>query len=178
MTKKEVVTHERILQDYNNKMRSFLKPVITLFVVILCLSIPAVYASFSNFNFSSFLLIGEIALLAFLCIAALVKEIKEYQNIENGCFSVVTDELIRKQEQERYYTRFLSTFSKSAKLEFYAYGTYTPDANYTSHTSDRFAVSDVDNYFTSSVGDKFFLVINKKSHILLVYNTKLFEYHE
>lgn len=124
---------------------------------------------------------GDIVIVLWIgaCIVGIIGYYKCYQDIEQGRFYVVTDELIGKEEGESYRgVPFLWAFSKAAKLEFYAYGAFFPISDNTSHSSDRFAVSDEDNYICSSVGDTFFLVINKKGKILFAYNTKTFEYHE
>ena len=112
------------------------------------------------------------------CIVGIIGYYRRCQDIEQGRFYVITDELIGKQEPESYRgILYLNAFSKPAKLNFYAYGSFTIASHHTANNPDPYAVSDTDNYFSSSIGDKFLLVINKKSNILLVYNTKQFEYH-
>ncbi len=111
-----------------------------------------------------------------VCVAGLIGHNKCYQNLKQGDFYVVTDELIGKQEPETYPVRYFNTFNKSAELKFKTYGSYTITSNHTADNPDPYAVSDTDNYFSSYVGDEFLLVINRKSQVLLVYNKKLFEY--
>lgn len=178
---KDVLTQERFLWDYKNKIRSTIKPVIGLLIFLLCVLVLLLFLSIRvgdcRFDLDTIWPLLILVVWICFCVAALILSYKDYQSIKQGSFHVVTDELIGKSEQETYHARYLRAFSKTAKLKFHAYGTYFPNLSYDSDSSDRYAVSDTDNYFSSSVGDTFLLVINKKSHILLVYNTKLFEFH-
>jgi len=180
---KEVLTHERILQDYKDAFRSSYKPIVGFLIILICilalliLSTIRLYGSGIPF-FLVILFDIMIVFFVWVCLGALISNYKNCQNIKSGQFYVVTDELIGKQEPESYPGTRLNAFAKSAELKFYAYGSFTMVSNHTSSNPDPYAVSDVDNYYSSSVGDKFLLVINKKSHILLAYNTKWFEYHE
>ena len=178
---KEVLTKERILQDYKDNRRSTFKGAIRLLIILICVSIPLVYLTISilehGFDFYSVWVVIIVAMYIGVCVVGLIFYYKDYQNVKQGRFYVVTDELIGKQEPETYPVRYLNTFNKSAELKFKTYGSYTVISNHTSSNPDPYAVSDVDNYITSTVGDEFLLVINRKSQVLLAYNTKLFEYH-
>ena len=147
-------------------------------MALLILATARIYGA--GFIFYSVVLFDAmIAFFVYLCAATLISDHKKCQDIRLGHFHVVTDELIGKQEPESYPgIRFLNTFAKSAKLEFKTYNSFFIVSNHTSSDPNPYAVSDADNYFSSSVGDKFLLVITRKSQVLLVYNTKLFEYHE
>lgn len=179
---KEVLTHERILQDYVEIGRRHIKKLIFPLIFLVCISVLVVWLNiriiveegivFRIVLYSLLLLVGD-----FIFGAAIVTKYKSYQDIKNKRYYVVTDEVSGKQEEEIYYLRFLRAYSKPAEIKFRTYGGYFPDVTHTSASSDRFDVSDADNFFSAFNGDKFLLVIDKKSHILLVYNAKLFEYH-
>ena len=179
---KEVLTKEIMLQDYKDKLRNSHGPVIGFLIFLICILALLILATTKLYGmwivFWGVVLFDAMsAFFVYLCAAALISDYKKCQDIELGRFYVVTDELIGKQEPETYPVRYLNTFNKSAELKFKTYGSYTVISNHTSSNPDPYAVSDVDNYFTSTVGDEFLLVINRKSQVLLAYNTKLFEYH-
>lgn len=180
---KEVLTREKILCDYKGKIRSSLKPVIGFLICMTCILVLLILATIELYGaglvfYLVVLFDAMIAFFVYLCIATLISNYKDCQNIKQGHFYVVTDELIGKQEPESYPgVRFLNAFSKSAELKFQSYGSFTITSHHTSDNPDPYAVSDADNYFTSSIGDTFLLVITRKSQVLLVYNTKLFEHH-
>jgi len=180
---KEVLTHERILEDYEIKLSSTRRvaisnSIISLFALIVSVFLFIVVLE-ETFHLLLLLAICGIAYLNYLCVASLVKRNKSHQDIKNCQYRIVTDKLINKQERESYpATSFFMYFSKAAKLEFYAYGAFYPISDNTSHSSDRFVVSDEDNFISSSVGDTFLLIINQKQKVLLVYNTKVFDYNE
>ena len=178
---KEVLTHERFLCDYKARSQKNLKTLMGLLIVLLCLSVLMLIATIhiiaeEGFVFREIL----VALLAFamdfVFIAVIIHNYKGYQDIKEKRYYVVTDEVVGKQEPERYHGRFFRTYSEPAKIEFRAYGAYFPNMKDTVDSSDQFAVSDVDNFYTASTGGEFLLVINKKSNILLIYNTKFFTY--
>ena len=178
---KEVLTHERILQDFKDNSRGTLKVTIRLLIILICVFTLTVYLTIrileDGFDFYVIWVDLVIALWIGVGILGIIGYFRRRQDIEQGNYYVVTDELVAKQEPESYPGTRLNAFAKSAKLKFYAYGSLTMVSNHTSYNPDLYAVSDVDNYYSSSVGDKFLLVINKKSHILLAYNTKWFEFH-
>ena len=180
---KAVLTREKILCDFKEKMQSSLKAVIGFLIGLTCILVLLIVATSELYGaglvfYLVVLFDAMIAFYVYICSAVLISNYKDYQNIKQGHFYVVTDELIGKQEPESYSgVRFLNTFAKSAELNFRSYGSFTITSHHTSDNPDPYVVSDVDNYFTSSVGDTFLLVITRKSQVLLVYNTKLFEYH-
>ena len=178
---KEVLTQERFLCDYKARMQKNLKTLIGPLIVLLCVSIPMIIALIhliAEVGFAFFVILYIVILFGsyFIFIAAIIDNYKGYQDIKEKRYYVVTDEVVGKQEAERYHGRFFRTFSEPAKIDFRAYGAYFPNMKYTVDSSDQFAVSDVDNFYAASTGDEFWLVINKKSHILLIYNTKFFTY--
>lgn len=180
---KQVLTHERILQDFKDNSRGTLKVIVRLLIILICVFTLTVYLTIrileDGFDFYVILVDLVIALWIGVGILGIIGYFRRRQDIEQGNFYVVTDELVAKQEPESYRSvPFLWVFSKTAKLKFYAYGSISMISDHTASNPDPYAVSDTDNYFSSSVGDKFLLVVTKKSHLLLAYNTKWFEYHE
>ena len=178
---KEVLTHERFLRDYKTRMRKNLKSLTPFVIVLLCVSIPMIIALIHlieeiGFIFSVILYIVILFGYYFIIINAIISYYNGYQAIKSKRYYVVTDEVVGKQEPERYRGRFFRTYSEPAKIEFRAYGAYFPNMKDTVDSSDQFVVSDVDNFYAASTGGEFLLVINKKSHILLIYNTKFFTY--
>ena len=178
---KEVLTHERFLCDYKTRTQKYLKRQIGPLIVLLCVSVLmtiAIIHLIAEIGVN-FLVISYIVVMVgmnFIVIDAMIGCYNGYQAIKSKSYYVVTDEVIGKQEAERYHGRFFRTYSKPAKIEFRAYGAYFPNMKDTVDSSDQFVVSDVDNFYAASTGDEFLLVINKKSHILLIYNTKFFTY--
>ena len=178
---KEILTHERVLLDYKARIQKSRKTLIGLLIFLLCVSVVVIVGSIriiaeAGFVFRVIWYDLTIFVGDFICIAAIIDSNKNYQDIKNKRYYVVTDEVSGKQEEERYYG-CMRAFSKAAEIRFRTYGAYCLNMSHNSDSSDRFAVSDVDNFFTAFNGDEFLLVINKKSHILLAYNAKLFEYH-
>lgn len=43
-------------------------------------------------------------------------------------------------------------------------------------STDQFSISDTDSFICATVGDMFYLVINRKQEILLAYSAKCFDY--
>ena len=178
---KEVLTHERFLCDYKARSQKNLKTLMGPLIVLLCLSVLMFIVTIHliaevGFVFRVIWLALAAFAMDFICIAAIIDNYKGYQDIKEKRYYVVTDEVIGKQEPERYHGRFFRTYSQPAKIEFRAYGAYFPNMKDTVDSSDQFVVSDVDNFYAASTGGEFLLVINKKSHILLIYNTKFFTY--
>lgn len=178
---KEVLSHERFLCDYKTRIQKNLKSLIPLLIVLLCVSILMIIALIhlvAEIGFAFFVILYIVVLVGanFVFIDAMICCYNGYQAIKSKRYYVVTDEVIGKQEAERYHGRFFRTYSIPAKIEFRAYGEYFPNMKYTGDSSDQFAVSDVDNFYGAFIGEEFLLVINKKSKILLIYNTKFFTY--
>ncbi len=178
---KEVLTHERFLRDYKTRMRKNLKSLIPLLIVLLCVSILMIIALIhliAEIGFTFFVILYIVILFGyyFIIITAIISYYNGYHAIKSKRYYVVSDEVVGKQEAERYHGRFFRTYSTPAKIEFRAYGEYFPNMKDTVDSSAQFAVSDVDNFYGAFTGEEFLLVINKKLEILLIYNTKFFTY--
>lgn len=93
-------------------------------------------------GFSFYIIWVDLVIVLWIgvCVAGLIGHNKCYQNLKQGNFYVVTDELIGKEEPETYPgIGFLNIFSKPAELKFYAYGSFTIASNHTSNDPDLYA---------------------------------------
>lgn len=104
---KQVLTQDRILQDYKDAFRSSYKPIVGFLVILICilalliLSTIRLYGSGIPF-FLVILFDIMIVFFVWVCLGALISNYKNFQDIKSGQFYVVTDDLIGKQEPESY----------------------------------------------------------------------------
>lgn len=179
---KDILTTEIIKSDYKKEFRSSIKIVIILSIVFVLLSLLIIYL-FSHLKntllFLEILMLSPAMVFAFICLAVIFDSYKDYITINREQFKIVTDEIIGYQEKETYISSpFLSSFSHPYILEFKSYGNYWIPARENYTKSRNYSLTDKDVFNYTTVGDTFYLVIIKKRKILLVYNTKLFEFKE
>ena len=177
---KDIITKERIKQDYQKQFFGSTKVVIVM-PIILILLIALIVFLFSLLEFNAMLLAMEILFLfpavfvCYLCIATLIEANKDLDTIKKDSFRIETDILIGSEEKATYITSaFAASFNHPYILEFKSFGKYcVPKENYSA--SKIYDMSDKGVFNYSNVGDTFYLILDAKDRILSVYNTKMFE---
>ena len=125
------------------------------------------------------LFVVTLLFVAALYIASFTEFRKDHRTIENDEFEVISDRLIDTEEKRvGSPVRLRVRVGQPYVLEFSSYGSYCiPDGeNY--HSSEHYPMSDQGVFYNASIGDTFYLVIDKNRHILLAYSTKFFEFQE
>ena len=179
---KDILTREKIKQDYNHNSFRDTIPLIIIPTVLLLPIVGLIVAimSFEKNNdmigyllvcFLGLFLILLLLLVATLCIASFIKARKNYRTIENDEFEVISDRLIDT-EEKRVGSR--SRLGEPYALEFSSYGNYAIPSGENYHSSENYSMSDQGVFYNAKVGDTFYLVVDKNQRILLAYNTKFF----
>lgn len=178
---KDILTREKIKQDYKSISRKGVLPLILGSISLIALLALFVYlfSRLGRFNsFREILIIPVIILLISILISIIYDTYKKYKLLQNNKFYITTDKLVACEEKQTFGgSAFISSFSKPYILHFHSYGKYCiPEyKNYSS--SEMFSMNDVGVFNYSNKGDTFYLVIcNNK--IVLAYNTKLFEFKD
>jgi hypothetical protein len=172
---KDILTIEKIKFDYK---KGFFAQTVVPLVIILVLS-PIFYGIVYEYLHGEknilytilFLFFGfTLALLIFVLLAACFEAIKDYYRIPKGNFTIVIEELVEKKSEivRQYNNSRPHTLVFSSNREYYI----TKADNYPSSKNYRMYKDSVSN--SSNIGDKFYLVQNKKNEIILAYNTKFF----
>lgn len=179
--KKDILTIQKIKSDYRKLFYSSIKTVI-LMPIILVLLITLIIYLFSCLQNKNLFLLLEILIISppifmcYICLATIFETYKDYNTIKKDLFKIVTDTLISSEEKATYIgSAFAASFSRPYTLNFASYGQYCilNGENYSS--SELYTMNDKGVFNYSTVGDIFYLILDNKNRILLVYNTKLFE---
>ena len=179
--KKDILTIQKIKSDYRKLFYSSIKTVI-LMPIILVLLITLIIYLFSCLENKNLFLLLEILIISppifmsYICLATIFETYKDYNTIKKDLFKIVTDTLISSEEKATYIgSAFAASFSRPYTLNFASYGQYCilNGENYSS--SELYTMNDKGVFNYSTVGDIFYLILDNKNRILLVYNTKLFE---
>ena len=99
--------------------------------------------------------------------------IKDYLTVRKKNFTVVKEKLVEKESEirGRYHSQPNTLIFKTYGQHFLTeYWHYSFSAQYTMFDAELFRMSDI--------GDEFYLIVDKKNKVLLVYNTKYFELTE
>ena len=168
--KKDILTKERIKQDYQKQFFGSIKVVIVM-PIILILLIALIVFLFSLLEFKTLFLVMEILVLfpavfgCYLCISTLIEAYKDLNIFKKDSFRIEADTLIGIEEKFLRHPYI---------LEFKSFGKYcVPKENYSA--SKIYDMSDKGVFNYSNVGDTFYLILDAKDRILSVYNTKMFE---
>ena len=182
--KKDIITKERIKQDYQKQFSSSIRMVIVI-PIILILLIALIVFLFSLLEFNAMFLTLEIIVLlpavfgCYICVASLIDAYKDLDTVKSESFRIVTDTLIGIDEKAVYAGSafFATLFNHPYTLIFDSFGKYfIHGENYSS--SELYAMNDKGVYTHAIVGDTYYLVIGSKNKVLAVYNTKMFELAE
>lgn len=176
--KKDILTREKIKQDYKSISRKGVLPLILGSISLITLLALLIYLFLLLGYFNSFreiFMTLAIILLLYILISIIYDTCKKQKLMQNNKFYITTDKLVACEEKRTFGGgAFISSFSKPHILYFQSYGKYCiPEyKNYSS--SKMFSMNDSGVFNYSNKGDTFYLVIcNNK--VVLAYNTKLFE---
>jgi hypothetical protein len=106
----------------------------------------------------------------YIVIAGYTFAIRDYLTVRKKNFTVVKEKLVEKEAEihRRYHSRpntlIFKNYDKHFLTEYWHYS-----------FSAQYKMFDTELFRTSDIGDEFYLIVNKKNKILLVYNTKYFE---
>ena len=173
---KDIITTENVISDYKFVFLKQLKLSILTLIVALPISFLIIYF-FTRLSLGYKIFLGFILLLLlpllFSAIAALFRECKTLKKIKNGNFKIVTD--ILNQKEEITIARGNDTIRI---LSFNTYKNYDLPKYLPLPSAQKFNFNEKELFDTSKIEDKFYLVINNKNKILLIYHTKFFEFQE
>lgn len=182
---KDILTKEKILLDYKAIFKRDLKFSLPMLTIIFIFLYFFTYLSLIS-QVSSELFFGTVFILFILmlifCGFYYYPEFRKLDILKNEKFRITTDKLETISGKDfsfkRRLLKKLSLERDSAQLIFASYGKYfiPLGMNYSSSTLYKMSNWSVIN--SSSIGDKFYLVIYKDKYILSAYNTKMFELQE
>lgn len=177
----DILTIPKIKKDYKSLLFHNIKTILIIPIMLLLLIALIIYL-FCNLERSTIFIVLEILIISpavfgtYICLSIILESYKDYNNIKNEKFKIVTDKLIDSQEESVFVgSAFAASFSRPYTLEFSSYGQYyiLSGENYVS--SNLYSMGAKEVFNCSNIGDNFYLVIDNKERILLAYNTKLFE---
>ncbi len=167
---KEILTDELIKKDIIYLFKNDNHTAVNVILSVVSLLLVAFLSIFTPF---AWLLILIPALVLIYSYNSRKKKIKE---IENGEFTVVTDELLYEKQGE---IRTEATFYKSkyiSYLQFSGNGRWEVSGDYYAW-SEKYKMSDSGICNTANAKDIFYLVLyNSTYKIAIGYNTKFFDY--
>jgi len=179
--KKDILTLQRIKLDYKKQFFRHIKTTVIM-PIILTLLIALIAYLFSFLEKTALFLLLEILLISplifinYILFSILIETYKDRNTIEKGLFKIVTDKLISSQEKVTHIgSAFAASFNQPYTLGFASYGQYSIIGGENYSSSELYRMSDKGVFNYADIGDTFYLVIDKKERILLVYNTKLFD---
>ena len=151
-------------------------PIILVLLITLIIYLFSCLENKNLFLLLEILIISPPIFMSYICLATIFETYKDYNTIKKDLFKIVTDTLISSEEKATYIgSAFAASFSRPYTLNFASYGQYCilNGENYSS--SELYTMNDKGVFNYSTVGDIFYLILDNKNRILLVYNTKLFE---
>jgi hypothetical protein len=173
---KEIITTENVISDYKFVFLKQLKLSILALIVALPSSFLIIYF-FTRLSLGYKIFLGFILLLLLIfsygASATLFREYRTLKKIKNRNFKIVTD--ILNQKEERIIARGNDTVRI---LSFNNYKEYELPKYLPLPSAQKFNFNEKELFDTSKIEDKFYLVINNKNKILLIYHTKFFEFQE
>lgn len=179
--KKDILTIQKVKIDYRKQFCSSIKSVMVMPIIFILLIVFIVYL-FSRLKNNNLFLFLEILIvfppifMTYICLATTLEACRDYNTIKKELFKIATDTLISCEEGATYIgSAFAASFSRPYTLNFASYGQYCipNEENYSS--SELYTTTGDGVFYSSTIGDTFYLIIDNKNRILLAYNTKLFE---
>lgn len=175
---KEIITTENIINDYKKIFLSTIKKLIILLSFMLPLSILFVYLSvISTKELKIAFTITSFTFLLVLCtiFGLLMVKYKNFKFITKQNFKIEVGTLAEKNELS------LGRPCLPSEVKVLTFGKYSefvlPKGVYYSF-SKHFAMREDEVFRTAKLEDEFYLVTDDKNEILMVYNTKFFEFQE
>jgi len=177
---KDIITVENIMIDCK---KQFWESSIAPFIISPILFLLSVWLIFCLINTNKLenkiiiWLVLPVSLLI-LCIftGLLIDNFKGFLTISQRSFIIKTDILVHKLDEVKSppgVTR--SVHSRPCTLEFHKFGKFYIYDGTNYHSSKQFKMWYDELFRSSKIGDEFYLVIDDKKNILIVYNTKFFE---
>ncbi|MBE6750623.1 MAG: hypothetical protein E7560_05620 [Ruminococcaceae bacterium] len=192
--KKETLTREKIKQELLLSLYSDIKKILIHFLIFLLPASAIVYLGFKliSFDFSIFLACLPISCVLIICFAYIIRAVILYRYIylvKTDNFRIETDECVDKKEiyaRWDYYgfKKLISAYNHyyfdklNYHLFFMVNGDYCIKRNKNYVCSEMYTMEAKGVYRYAEVGDEFYLAVVNKNTILLVYNTKLFDFKE
>lgn len=171
---KDIITVENIIKDCKFNSLKIIKFQFLALIPVLPLNCLLIYLIFIAslelklfFGFLLFVLLLRLCVTIVLC----SRNIKTLKIIKNRNFEIIIDKLIDK--NETYYRNVL--ISPTQCLKFNEFGEYILPESISYPSAKQFTMATEELFRSSKIGDEFYLVVDDKNNILIVYNAKFFE---
>ena len=180
---KDIITVENIIIDFKKQIKessiapSIISPILFLLSVWL-ISCLITTDKLEN-KIIIWLVLPASLLILRIFTGVLIDNFKGFLTISRGRFIIKTDKLVHKlDEVVSPPGQVRSVNSRPCTLEFSKFGKFCIYDGTNYHSSKQFKMWYDELFRSSKIGDEFYLVIDDKKKILIVYNTKFFELKE
>ena len=179
---KETITTENIIIDCKKQFWASFASSFFMIPLSLLLSIWLIYM-LHNVNeigakIAIWIVLPVSLLLFFLFTFAHIYSFKKYRAVFQKKFEIKTDKLVHKEDQIISPPGRIYKKSRPCSLQFSKYGDYSIYSGTNYHSSKHYKMWYDELFRSSKIGDEFYLAVDDKNNILIVYNTKFFNLQE
>lgn len=177
---KEIITTENIIIDCKKQFwkvarNSFIIAPITLLLSVWLIS-NLITTDKLEHKIIIWIVLPISLLLSYIFIGVFISGLKKYLVVVQKKFVIKKDKLVHKIDEVKSPPgKTMNKNTRPCSLEFSKYGKFNIFDGTNYHSSKKFKMWYDELFRSSKIDDEFYLVMDDRKNILIVYNTKFFE---
>lgn len=180
---KEIFTTENIIIDFKKQFLQIARNSLIIAPITILLSVYLISNLITTDKLEHKIVIWIVLpvslLISYIFIDVFISKLKKYLIVVQKKFVIKTDKLVHKIDEVKSPPgKTMNKNTRPYSLEFSKYGKFDIFDGTNYHSSKKYKMWYDEVFRSSKIDDEFYLVMDDRKNILIVYNTKFFEFQE